>query len=66
VFERLWLWTDKSPWRLTAVFLVIGAGNAIGFLWHYPWAPVRAAFDAVFAVGFLGAGVWHLLQALRN
>lgn len=66
MFERLWRWPEKSPWRLTAVFFVIGAGNAVGFFWHYPKAPVRAFLDAAFAVGFLGLAAWRLLQAATD
>jgi hypothetical protein len=66
MLERLWLWADKSPWRVAGILFVIGAGNAAGFFWHYPWAPVRAFFDSVFAIGFLGAAGWKALETIRD
>jgi hypothetical protein len=62
MLQRFWFWAEKSRWRLSGSLFIIGAGNAVGFFWNYHRSPVFAFFDALFAVPFLAASVWYLLE----
>jgi hypothetical protein len=61
MLERFWLWARKSHRRPSASLSAIGAGNGVGFFWHYHRSPVFAFFDALFAIVFLGISVWSVL-----
>ena len=62
MLDRFWLWAEKSRWRLSGSLFIIGAANAVGFFWNYHRGPVYAFFDALFAIPFLVASVWYLLE----